>query len=202
MRRVGREAMESKLERLENAVRRGLALLERGQVAEARQALAAALSLQAAAAPAIPLGGELRDDELDTAFDQAETNPAEMVDATEVVRATLEREGPGGIEEPPDEPEQLEPGASPFATRTMVELLERQGDAEGARALRASIAGGGRHEPVDAAPPVARAEARRAVPMDAALVESAAPVDAGRERRVRVLATLERWLANVRRGVA
>lgn len=191
--------MESRLERLEDAVRRGLSLLEGGDVAQARQVLSAALALRAGAAPAVPLEGALRDDELDTAFDQAETNPAEMLDATEVVRATLEREGLSGLEEPDDD-EGREPVGSPFATRSMVDLLERQGDAEGARALRASIERG-RHEPVDAEPPQ-RADAPHRAPMDAAVVESEPVVDAGSQRRARVVATLERWLANVRRGVA
>jgi hypothetical protein len=61
-----------------------------------------------------------------------------------------------------------------FATGTMAELLERQGDVEGARRIRESLA---------------HRESRRENP----------PRLRSRPDRARVLATLEQWLGNVRR---
>lgn len=65
----------------------------------------------------------------------------------------------------------LEPGSA-FATATMAELLARQGDSRGAERIRASLESKPRPQPPDASP-------------------------SGRERRI---ATLERWLANIRGG--
>ena len=63
-------------------------------------------------------------------------------------------------------------GKSPFATQTVADLLEQQGDSEGARQLRTSLAQG------DGA--------------DSPAVASAS----GQE----FIATLERWLGNLRRA--
>jgi len=158
----------------------------------------------------------------------------------------------------------LAEGASPFATQTMAGLLERQGHADDARALRARLEGSDAEpapdvaaaapsepeefalpepEPIPAlaaawaepapaaawpepAPAAAWAEPAPAQAADplAEHVESlgafafeseervaelapetqyepAPPLDAKAERRAQVIATLERWLDNLRRGV-
>lgn len=203
--------MERRLERLEAALRQGLALLEGGRAWEARDVLAEALAEPVAAtadaggaAPRkAPLAAELRDDELEHAFAEAETNPEEMLDATAVVRATLEREGLGDFEADdaaaPDAGFAPDTG-SPFATGTMAQLLERQGHAEGARVIRDALGGsraGGSGTAVASRAPGG---------MDAAEAEAAtrprASAGGDEARRSRILATLETWLANVRRGVA
>jgi hypothetical protein len=151
--------------RLEQVVRRCLRLLDTGRVAEARGALAEAIA--APHAPASRLPHEVTDLELDRAFDRARPVADEVIDADRVARQAI-REVDRELLRPRGGP------TLPFATRTMAELLERQGDAEGARRIRASLA---RRE--------ARSETR--------------PRPGRRSERARVLVTLERWLANVRR---
>jgi hypothetical protein len=149
--------------RLEKAARRCLELLDAGRASEARRALAEAVG--GARAPEA-LGGELSDVELDRAFDRARPVADEVIDADRVARHAIrevDRELLG-----------TRGGPAPFATRTMAELLERQGDPEGARRIRDSLA----HRDT-------RGEAR--------------PRPGRRSERARTIATLERWLANVRR---
>jgi hypothetical protein len=68
-----------------------------------------------------------------------------------------------------------------FATRTMADLLERQGDAEGAARIRAGL------EDVVAAAPVDHP------------VSEGTP--GGRPSRRQVIARLERWLQNLQGGI-
>jgi hypothetical protein len=77
-----------------------------------------------------------------------------------------ERRGAAGIDLAPELPPS-------FATATMAELLERQGDVDGASRIRANL--------------VASQGAA-----------AGAPESAARPSRQRVLSTLERWLENVR----
>lgn len=110
-----------------------------------------------------PLAG-IDERELENAFDDAEAERDEMIDANHVAAATLravEEEGPEGV--------LGSQGGSPFVTETMAGLLEQQGDVEGARAMRRALA------------------PRRPEPR----LED--------DRRERVVATLERWLENLRR---
>jgi hypothetical protein len=151
-------------------VARALALLDRGLADEARALLAEAL---APGAPArahddAPAFERLHDAELESAFDDAQPETDAMIDADgiafeAILRARL------------DEPESVSLPApdSPFHTRTMADLLERQGDAESARAIRSALAA----DPVAAPALDARA-------------------------RERVIETLERWLARLRGGDA
>jgi hypothetical protein len=114
---------------------------------------------------------EIDELDFDRAFEGAEADASEMLDANEVAEQAMR-------EAALDAPEDLLPEPdSPLATRTMAELLERQGHLESAEALRAAI------------------EARRAAP------RSAAPSPAQLERQ-RAIATLERWLENLRGGRA
>ncbi|HEY8494845.1 MAG TPA: hypothetical protein VIN04_13220 [Myxococcota bacterium] len=150
-------------------VARALALLDRGRADEARALLAEALA--AAESPLAADGGFARfdDAELEDAFEEARPETESMIDADgiafeAIVRARL------------DEPEQVALPApdSPFYTRTMADLLERQGDPAAAQAIRAALDTG--------APDPARARAAAA--------------------RARTLETLERWLARLRGGEA
>jgi hypothetical protein len=98
---------------------------------------------------------------VERAFEGASPEPEVMHDANEVAFEAMR------------EAELLAPEAdpaSPFRTRTMASLLERQGDRDAARAIRASL-----------------------TPR-----EEAAP-QRGR-RKDDVLGTLERWLGRLRRG--
>ena len=151
-------------------VARALALLDRGLADEARALLAEALA--AAEGPLATAGGgfaRFDDAELEDAFEEARPETESMIDADgiafeAIVRARL------------DEPEQVALPApdSPFYTRTMADLLERQGDSAAAQAIRAALDTG--------APDPGRARAAAA--------------------RARTLETLERWLARLRGGEA
>ena len=221
--RTARAGLRHRPDQVSGRVALGLALIDLGRLADARvefervlelvpdQALAAealrqvagqGLEAPGAASGEAAAGGlafeSIDDDELDDAFDQAETEADELVDADDIARQamrTAELDQPEGIEsEPP----------SPFATQTMAELLERQGLAEDARALRESIAvqpqretaephGGAMSETEDLeskAPPCA----------GASLVEAGSSAALHGDRRAAAIRTLERWLENLGRG--
>lgn len=150
-----------RLQRLERAARRCLELLEGGRTDAAWSELAAALR-----GPGGPdaLGAALSDVELEQAFEAAHPVADEVIDADRVAQQAMREVDLEGVEAP-----------ATFATGTMAELLERQGDAEGARRIRASLADR----------------------------ETRAPAASLRRRdRERIVATLERWLSNVRRGAS
>jgi hypothetical protein len=152
-----------RLARLEKAALRCLELLEAGRADEARRELGAAVGARHAG----ELASEVTDLELDHAFERAQPVADEVIDADRVAHQAIrevDRELLGERGVPPPA----------FATSTMAELLERQGDLDGARRIRDSLA---RRGP--------RSETR--------------PGPARRPERARVVATLERWLANVRR---
>lgn len=120
-----------------------------------------------------PLGPMDEIDELDfdRAFEGAESDSSEMIDANHVAEQAMR-------EAALDAPEDLLPQAdSPLATRTMAELLEKQGHVERAEALRAVI------------------DARQAGPRGTASPRA-------QLERARAIATLERWLENLRGGRA
>jgi tetratricopeptide (TPR) repeat protein len=138
-----------------------LALLDQQRADAARAELERAL----AAGP--ELAADVSEQELEDAFASAEPDAEQVIDADRVAeRALREAElGPADEIAPPGK-------ESPFATRTMAELLERQGDREGAARIRS------------------RLERPRA----------AAPASPASERRRRIVGELERWLANLRKG--
>lgn len=135
-------------------------------------------------------------DEIDQAFESAETDPQEMFSANRMAEEALLRHAPIADEE--NEVFDVEPDSS-FHTRTMASLLERQGDVSGARAIRDSL---------EAAQ---NGAAESTSETDAAVAELAdadsSPVvrelrsGAQRSRRERILATLDTWLHNIQRGV-
>ena len=162
-----------RLARLERALRRGIELLERQRPEEARRALADAMAdgvpADMRAGGAIgrepdPDGG-VTDLELDRALARAEPVADEVVDADRVAREAIRAVDRELLGDPADPPAR-------FATGTMADLLERQGDVEGARRIRESLV---------------QREARR----------DGAPGLRPRTDRAQMLATLERWLDNV-----
>ena len=74
----------------------------------------------------------LSDSELESAFEAAESDPAEMLDADAIAQRAMQ-------ETEPEFSERLGSPSSSFATRTVAELLERQGDDRGASRIRAIV---------------------------------------------------------------
>jgi hypothetical protein len=148
-----------------------LAALELGRDAEARSLLEA---LVAPVAPvAEPLGVDaIEDGELDDAFAEAEPEAAAMRDANDLAFDAMRAASL-------DAPEGIAVAAvdSPFQTRTMAALLERQGDAAAAHSIRSAIASR------------ERADVRESM-------------QAGGRRRADRIRVLERWLVRTRRGTA
>lgn len=159
-------------------VARSLALLDLGRPDEARDELLAVLgavpdhpiglrALEDTGASRAGAGGpfdDLGEAELETAFEEAEASPEEMLDANHVAEAVLRSVDDGVPEGIPVEDD------SPFATETVAGLLERQGHEREARAVRDVIS--------------RRREGPRPSLGD----------------RARMIATLEGWLENIRRG--
>jgi hypothetical protein len=166
-----------------------LACLDLGDAEGARRALEPAVSAGSVAPEPLALDtaeteepfhvlsdplADLAENELERAFDHAESEVVEAWTTNRVAEAALAAVEEGEPEGPPPslaaEPEPA-PAAGPFATETLASLYERQGAPERARAIRRSLrgeVGGGR-------PP--------------------AP-----DERRRWVSTLERWLDNLRRA--
>jgi hypothetical protein len=159
-----------------------LACLDQGDVEAAREALAPAVARLALAErepidPGLSLESEefvvqsdplrdLAENELERAFDQVESEAVEVWTTNRVAEAALR-----SVEE--GRPEGVGPmteAHAPFATETVATLLERQGDAGRAEAIRRTLE--------------REVEAAREVP----------------EERKRWVGTLERWLDNLRRA--
>ena len=146
--------------RLEQALRRCLELLDSERREEARRELLRALDARPEPAG---LGAEVTDLELERAFDRAHPVADEVVDADRVAHEAIrevDRQLLADAGEPPPA----------FATGTMAELLERQGDRAGAERILDRLERG-------------RGDSQGASASD---------------RRGRVVRELERWLANLR----
>jgi hypothetical protein len=165
--------------RLEKAVSRCLELLESGAIDEVRLELMALVSRSAPAVEALPVGTEfsdpMSDNELDRAFADAESQTDDMVSADTVAKIAMDqadRSLAGQLG-----PDEL---GSSFATESMAELLEQQGNLEAARRIRVGLA-------------------QAAAANDAASTPAEAPsFDEKIPSRQRTLVTLERWLGNLR----
>ena len=107
----------------------------------------------------------MTDTELDQAFADAEPDADEVIDADRVAREAIDQADRELVSEVVGSPD------SSFATQTMAELLELQGEAAGASRIRASL---------ESAPP------------EQMLPPAVSHGD-------RVLRTLEQWLANLER---
>jgi hypothetical protein len=167
-------------------VEAALALLDAGRVDEAHSLLEQALVAAGAHRHEImlvePEFEMLGDAELEGALDAASSETDSMIDADgiafEAIRAAR-------LDEPELASQQRAregvTSDSPFHTRTMADLLERQGDAQAARAIRSTLG---------------REGARGA----------GAPSDpdshAGADARTAAIRTLERWLTRLRGGNA
>jgi len=174
--RVARQGLERKPESAEGSATLALALLDQGREQEARRVLEAQIGEASAVlgpprtpVPATPdsaeiFGGSLTDPEFERVFAAAETDREQLIDADRVAEEALHRVHPTPADEIPAS------AGSPFATHTVANILESQGDPQAASLLRASLKRG-----------------------DAG---GAAPAAAGRGRAI---AKLERWLENLRR---
>ena len=175
-----------------------LALLDLGDLPRARYELERAFEIEPPVTTGIPprqaigLGGDLGDDELEHAFAAAETNPDEMMSANKVVEQTLENEQAELPEAGFDVTESLT-----YATETMVSLLEEQGRANDAEALREFLVYPEAESCGDSA---TEAVAVSGV-LDATETEwGDAGVGPSHARRLRIVATLEGWLLNLRQS--
>jgi hypothetical protein len=165
--RYARQASERDPESPAARAAAALALLDLGRDAEARSFLSLLIRGGTAEPDEPAIADELDaldDGEVERAFEDASPEPEAMRDANEVAFEAMRE---AKLLAPEADP------ASPFRTRTMASLLERQGDRDAARAIRASLAP----------------------------EEVAAPPRRGR-RKDDVLGTLERWLGRLRRGDA
>ena len=171
-------------------IARALALLDAGEIdlarEELRDALAAPAVLAPPFAPIAPIasseefGDAVEDDELDRAIASAETNPDEMLSANTVVAKTLASHDAVESDESFDFSEH-----PTYATRTMAALLEGQGRTRDADRVRARL-------PVTHGIDEVRFAAIDAMPS----------FGAGDAERLRIVATLESWLHNIRRGMS
>jgi tetratricopeptide (TPR) repeat protein len=175
-----------------------LCLLDDGDLEGAQAQMLGALELGSGArgvAPEAPAALSTLD-EIDQAIDRAAPLQDQMISANDIAERALE--ATLGAEDSLVDSElvaadaveredgELAASRSPFATETMAALLERQGDAAGARAIREALARAG--EPLDAASG-----------LDTDSAHSAA--ERSLLKRRRVIATLESWLVNLRRRV-
>jgi hypothetical protein len=196
--RIARAGLERHPDRVAGRVALGLALLDGGCLDEARcefQAVLHAVPDQVLAREALgqsegsgelapsfepePAGepeafGPIEEAELEDALQAAVTDLDQTVDADRIAQEAMhqaELERPEGL---------ISCSESPFATRTVAALLEKQGDARGAQVIRSALEEGeGAAAPTPTQPP---------------------PLSPASEQRTQWVATLERWLHNVRRG--
>ncbi len=147
---IARDGLAHKPDCPQGRVALSLALLDQNRVAEAQgelervagDALAAEGVGLDAAAPAATHEFEtvLSEDELDSAFAEAETDRDQVIDADRIAQEAMQHID-GGLAA-----ELSTPGTS-FVTHTLADLLEGQGDPEAASRVRAAI---------EQAPPSAR----------------------------------------------
>ncbi len=158
--RLARRGLAQDPDSLRLRVVLALALLDQNRPDEAREELERALAV------ADELPAELSEQELADAFEHAEPETEHLLDADRVAQQALREAelGPADELSPPHATDSL------FATRTMAELLERQGDRAGAERI------------------LDRLERARGDSQGGSTGD----------RRARVVDELERWLANLR----
>jgi hypothetical protein len=169
--RVARRGLDRDPGSRDGTLALGLVLMEQGRTSEARGVLARLLDEAVASHTEGPPPAEasLSEAELDLAFERAETDRDELIDPNRVAEAAVahvDAAADDGIDESAGR-DALIGGA--FATATMAELLERQGDETGASRIRAALG-----------------------------APAAASAGHGSARRQQWIDTLERWLGNLR----
>jgi len=155
----------------EAALVMALVLLDQGRAEEARHALAnwadanlgVEVSDESDADEAF--GGEVSEGELEVAFETAETDRDQVIDADAIARLAVS-------EVEADLAEEFASPDSSFATKTVADLLERQGDERRASRIRAMMDASAGNDGVRA-----------------------------RNRNARKIERLERWLSNIRGGM-
>jgi len=110
-------------------------------------------------------GGEVSDGELETAFASAETDRDEVIDADAIAQQAM-------LDAKIDPADEFPSPNSSFATRTVADLLSRQGDEHGASRIRSMV--------------------------DSTAGDAAATA---RDRNAKKIQRLERWLSNIQGGV-
>ncbi len=185
---IARTGLAAEPRHIAGRVAAGLALLDLGLVAEARRELEQVVHVPEPEIAA-PLS-DLAESELDRAFEAAAPERDSMLDAEgiamQAVTAVEDNEPDAGPELP----------AEAFRTQSMARLLEQQGDAAAAEAIRQSL----RDADGDAEAEVWAPAPASAEPSGTAGGETSAPPRVKRPRRRTRIAVLERWLHNVRRG--
>lgn len=177
--RVVREGLESAPKIREGHVVLGLILLGQGRYDEALAAFesvaADVLANAAGDASALEDSGP-SDVELERAFEQAVPDDELLVTPDRVAEEAVERVDASADEQLTEHAESDEVGTGgTFVTRTMADVLERQGDEAGAARIRAMLAA-----------------SEGAVDADAAVE------DAGDAWRQQTISVLESWLQNLR----
>lgn len=143
---VARRGLECDSRSTDGRLVLALALLDQGRVAAAHRELAARAGelihtgLGDAAERSEPIEeidfeAALSEGELDRAFATAAPDPDQIIDADRMAHEAMRA---ASLDEP--ESVSVEPAHRIFATRTMAELLEKQGDASGAARIREEIA--------------------------------------------------------------
>ncbi len=194
---------------LKGRIALALARIDLGDVLQARDELAAVLApsratprptsaaaLEARApvdsAAGFDLDGEVEDDELETAFALAESDPDEMMDANRVVEQTLraaELDAPEADFDLTSHPT--------YATESMAMLLDEQGRRAEAAALREVLA---ERRNTQASPSLEEPDLELASDSDLAPAWGAAGLGPDHARQLHVVATLEGWLHNLKRN--
>jgi hypothetical protein len=232
------EVAEAGLERnpddLRGRIALALARIDLGDVLQARDELATVLGGKRDAAPTAAheavsfdsfdssdaddplaqpgLGEAVGDDELETAFAEAESQRDEMMDANRVVEQTLRAAELDTPEADDTSDEDFDmAGNQTYATESMAMLLDSQGRRAEAQALRHSLASRGAQPPsVEALPEAEALDAAEAddIELDAPEDIAQAPDSTAWEqagfgpdhaRQLQVVATLEGWLHNLKR---
>ena len=172
--RLLRDGLREQPDCAEGAAVLALVLLDQGRGDEARHALAlwaGSMRAEASAADETPAGEtdpfELSEDELERAFEGAETDRDQVFDADAVAQQAMRETDLDDLSE------DLVAADSNFATWTIADLLEKQGDEQSASRIRAIV------ESSEAA--------------------SSAPTEVKGSKAS--IQRLERWLANLRGGM-
>jgi hypothetical protein len=178
--RVLRDGLMSNPESAELRALLALVLGDQGRAPEARGELlriaAKRLDAEGLAGRVAPASA-LSDAELDHAFELAETDAEQLIDPNRVAQEAILHADSGAAEGLREHAAEAPFGTGQaFVTETMARLLDRQGDARGAARIRAALA--------------AESPPRRDLRLSHA------------QRRMRTVAVLERWLANLRRDWA